>query len=122
MKKKRNAEWNRVCAALVRDSVRVRVPRAFLSALALLFHHVSDAMAGDDRPDHGLAMMRAGREHYRIPLTVLHGKLTRAEARMSRSHTSKALRLLHRYYELLEERDRHFRKRLGLRKSNSSHS
>ena len=116
MKNKLDAEWNRVCSALVRDSVRVRMPRAFLSVLNLFFHHVSDAMAGDDRPDHGLAMMRCGKEHYRAPFYVLYGKLKRAEERMSPSHDRKVLRLFHRYCELVEERDRQFQKRLSRRR------
>jgi hypothetical protein len=68
---KGNAEWWRVCSAMTRDSIRVSVPRAFLSMLILFFHHVSDAMAGDDRPDHGLAKMRQGREHYRLTVNTL---------------------------------------------------
>ena len=94
---------------MTRDSVRISVPRAFLSVLTLFFHHVSDAIAGDDRPDHGLAMMRKGREHYRIPFYFLYGKLKRAEKRMSESRHRKALGFLHRYLELLEERERNFR-------------
>ena len=74
-KTKRDTEWHRVCSAITTDSVRVSVPRAFLSTLTLFFHHVSDTMAGDNRPDHGLVMMRE-------------------------SHHRKVLRLLHRYYEL----------------------
>ncbi len=58
--KKQDAEWRRLCSAVTRDSVRVSVPRAFLPMLTLFFHHVSDAMTGDDRPDHGLAMLKKG--------------------------------------------------------------
>jgi hypothetical protein len=98
------AEWSRACAALTRDSVRVRVPRAFLPALTLFFHHVSDAMAGDDRPDHGLAKMREGRDYYRDPFYVLYGTLRRAELRMQPSHARRALRLLQQYRDLSEQR------------------
>ncbi len=94
------------------DSVQVRVPRAFLPILALFFHHVSDAMGGDDRPDHGLAKMRQGREHYRPPFYFLYGKLKRAEKRMSESALRKAVGLFQRYLELSEDRDRHFREKL----------
>ncbi len=38
-----DVEWRRMCSALTRDSVRISVPRAFLSVLTLFFHHVSDA-------------------------------------------------------------------------------
>ena len=102
-KTERDAEWRRVCSAMTSDSVRVSVPRAFLSTLTLFFHHVSDAMAGDDRPDHGLAMMRQGREYYRAPFYFLYGKLRRAEKRMRGSHHRKVLRLFHRYRELLKK-------------------
>ena len=85
--KKGDAEWRRVCSAMTRDSVRISVPRGFLSILTLFFHHVSDAMAGDDRPDHGLAKMRQGYEHYRIPVYFIYGKLKRAEDRIDRKST-----------------------------------
>lgn len=107
--KKRDAEWQRVCSTLTQDSVRISVPRAFLSILTLFFHHVSDTMAGDDRPDHGLAKMRQGREHYRIPFYFIYGKLKRAEDRMSEARHRKAVGVFSRYLELLEERDRNFR-------------
>lgn len=111
-KNKLDAELLRVCSAMTRDSVRVSVPRAFLSTLTLFFHHVSDAMAGDDRPDHGLAKIRQGREHYRTPFYFLYGKLKRAEERMSTSRHRKVLQILHRYRELSDERERRFRKKL----------
>ena len=117
-KNKRDAEWRRVCSAMTRDSVRISVPRAFLSILTLFFHHVSDAMAGDDRPDHGLAKMRQGREHYRIPFYSVYGKLKRAEDKMSEKHHRKAALAFHRYLELLEERDRSFRERIKRRGEN----
>lgn len=110
---KQNAEWRRVCSAMSKDSIRIGVPRAFLSLLTLFFHHVSDAMAGDDRPDHGLAMMRQGREHYRTPFYFLYAKLRRAEKRMSGSRYRKALQLFHRYLELSKkEENRWKRKRM----------
>lgn len=109
---KRSAEWRRICFAMTRDSVRISVPRAFLSTLTLFFHHVSDAMAGDDRPDHGLAKMRQGREHYQLPFYFIYGKLKRAEESMSDARHRKAVRVFHRYLELLEERERRFRERI----------
>ena len=102
--KKRSSEWRLLCSAITRDSVRVSVPRAFLPMLTLFFHHVSDAMAGDDRPDHGLAMMRKGREYYRSPFYFVYSKLRRAEKRMSESHRRKTFQQFHRYYELSEKR------------------
>ena len=89
-KGKGDAEWQRVCSALTQDSVRISVPRAFLSILTLFFHHVSDAMAGDDRPDHGLAKMRQSHEHYRIPFYFIYGKLKQAEDRMSETRHRKS--------------------------------
>lgn len=94
---------------MTKDSVRISVPRAFLSILTLFFHHVSDAMAGDDRPDHGLAKMRQGREHYRLPFYFVYGKLKRAEDKMSETHHRKAVQVFGQYLELLEERERSFR-------------
>ena len=102
-------EWRRVCSAVTRDSVRINVPHAFLAALTLLFHHVSDAMAGDDRPDHGLAKMRQGREQYRLPFYFVYGKLKRAEGRMSAARRRKAAQTLYRYLALVEEREQRFR-------------
>ncbi len=104
--KKQDAEWRRLCSAITRDSVRVSVPRAFLSTLTLFFHHVSDAATGDDRPDHGLAKMRQGREYYRFPFYFLYGKLRRAEKRMRGPHYRKALQQFHRYQELSEKRSK----------------
>jgi len=106
---KPDVEWNRICGKITSDSVQVRVPRAFLPILTLFFHHVSDAMAGDDRPDHGLAKMRQGREHYQIPFYFIYGKLRRAEKRMSRSVLRKSLQLFHQYLELSEDRKVRFR-------------
>ena len=102
--KKENAEYYRVCKAIAKDSVRISVPKAFLSTLTLLFHHVSDAMGGDDRPDHGLAKMRQGSEYYRAPFYLLCGKLKRAEDKMSSARHQKVARLFYRYHELLAER------------------
>lgn len=110
--KRKNDKWRRICSEITRDSIRIRVPRAFLSTLTLFFHHVSDAMAGDDRPDHGLAMMRKGREYVREPFYFLYGKLRRAEKRMKESRLRKSLRLLSRFHEILEERERDFELRL----------
>lgn len=112
---KKDTEWRRICSALTRDSVRVSVPRAFLSTLSLFFHHVSDAMAGDDRPDHGLAKMRQGREHYRLPFYFIYGKLKRAEEKMSEARHRQAIRVFSRYLELLEERDKGFREAIKRR-------
>jgi len=109
---KLEVEWKRVCGKIMSDSVRVTVPRAFLPVLTLLFHHVSDAMAGDDRPDHGLAKMRQGREHYQIPFHFIYGKLRRAEKRMSQSVLRKSLQLFHRYLELSEDREVRFREKV----------
>ena len=109
---KPDGEWNRVCGKIMSDSVHVRVPRAFLPILTLFFHHVSDAMAGDDRPDHGLAKMRQGREHYQIPFYFIYGKLRRAEKRMSRSVLGKSLQLFHLYLELSEDRKVRFSEKL----------
>lgn len=102
--KKRNEEFHRICRVITKDSVRISVPRAFLSTLTLFFHHVSDALGGDDRPDHGLAKMRQGREYYRDPFYFLYGKLRRAEKKMHPSHYRKSLQLFHRYHELQKVR------------------
>ena len=99
---------------MTRDSVRVRVPRAFLSMLTLFFDHVSDAMGGDDRPDHGLARMRQGLEHYRIPFYFLYGKLKQAGKKMRTADSRKVLQLFNRYHELLGEQERPCRKRRTL--------
>ena len=117
---KRNAEWQRVCSAMTRDSVRISVPRAYLSTLTLFFHHVSDAMAGDDRPDHGLAKMRQGREHYRLPFYFVYGKLKRAEGRMSEARHRKAAEVFSRYFELLEKREKRFREVIKRRAKTNS--
>ncbi len=99
IKNRLDADWRRIYSVMARDSVRLSLPRAFLSTLTLFFHHVSDAMAGDDRPDHGLAKMREGREYYRIPFRLLYGKLKRFEKKMTGSHYRKTLQLFHKYME-----------------------
>lgn len=115
MKKKKNLtdkKWDRICSKIMTNNIRVKVPRAFLPVLTLFFHHISDALYGDDRPDHGLAMMRQGREYSSIPFYFLYGKLRRAEKKMSAAQQSKALRLFSKYHKLSEERERQFRERL----------
>lgn len=107
---RKDGEWQRLCAAMTRDSIKISVPRAFLSTLTLFYHHVSDAMAGDDRPDHGLAMIRQDRDHYRTPFYFVYGKLKRAEEKMSAAHYRRAVRMFSRYLELAEEQDKRFRK------------
>ena len=108
MRKRKIDEWHRVCLKLTNDSVRIKIPRAFLSTLTLFFHHVSDAMGGDDRPDHGLAMMRRSREYYRKPFYFLYGKLKRAEEKMNESERRKTEQLFNRFHELLKNRERPF--------------
>ena len=109
-----DAEWRRICSAMIRDSVRIRVPRAFLPTLSLFFHHVSDAMAGDDRPDHGLSKMRQDRGHYKIPFRFLYGKVRQTEKKMSAAHNRKSIQFFRRYLELLAEQDRQFAEKLKL--------
>ena len=103
---KLDRELYRVCSKMSRSSVRISVPKAFLSTLTLFFHHASDAMAGDNRPDHGLAMMRQGREYYKNPFYFLYGKLKRAEKKMLLSESRKACELFCRYHELQAKRNR----------------
>lgn len=101
--KETGGECRRLCRIMAKDSVRVSVPRAFLAMLVLFFHHVSDAMVGDDRPDHGLAKMRSGRKHYRDPFYFLYGKLRRASRKMSPAHQRKAAQLFQQYHEFLKQ-------------------
>jgi len=103
---KKDKELYRLCRVMAKDSVRISVPRAFLPMLTLFFHHASDAMGGDDRPDHGLAMIRKGREHYRGPFYFLYGKLRRAFKKMDRAHERKAAQLFYRYHELSADETR----------------
>lgn len=81
---------NQVWKKLAKDAVRIRVPKSFLPTLTLFFHHISDAMAGDDRPDHGLTMIRQDRDAYRYPFYVLYGALSRAEKRMTPTQKRRA--------------------------------
>ncbi len=107
-----NDRFSRVALKVSRDSVRIRVPKAFLSTLALFCHHVSDAMAGDDRPDHGLAMIRQGRESYRDPFLWLYGSLSRAEKRMTTRQRRAVLRRLIQYEEAKKQSDEAFHEHL----------
>ena len=107
-----DAEWRRICSAITNDCVRISIPRAFLPTLTLFFHHVSDAMAGDDRPDHGLAKMRQSREHYQHPFYFLYRKFKRAEKRMKPSHLREVIKYFHRYIELLEEQKHRFQEKI----------
>ena len=110
--RKAQARLKNVAREVTRDSVQIRVPKAYLSTLTLFFHHVSDAMPGDDRPDHGLAMMRRGREAYRDPFYGLYGSLHRAEIRMSGQESRAALRLLWKLQETKTESDKAFQEQL----------
>lgn len=100
--------FSKIAGEVSRDSVRIRVPKAFLSTLALFCHHVSDAMGGDDRPDHGLAMIRQGREGYRDPFLWLYGSLYRAEKRMTTRQRRAALRRLFQYEEAKKQSEETF--------------
>jgi hypothetical protein len=106
---KLDVKWNRVYRKISSDSVHVRVPRAFLPILTLFFHHVSDAMAGDDRPDHGLAKIGKVGNIIRFHFTL--SKLRRAEKRISQSVLRKNLQLFHLYLELSEDREVRFREK-----------
>ena len=107
---------DRVWKKLVKDSVRIRVPKSFLSTLTLFFHHVSDAMAGDDRPDHGLARMRESREAYKDPFYFLYGTLKRSEKRMTPAQKRKALEQFEQLRKEIEEDEKRFRERLSARR------
>lgn len=77
---------------VLRDSVQVRVPRAFLPAISLFLHHSIDAMFGDDRPDHGLAKVRAGKDAFKVPTLELSRLVRRAMKRTSKEQERVALR------------------------------
>jgi len=70
-------------------------------------------------PDHGLAMMRQGREHYRLPFYFVYGKFKRAEDKMSEVRHRKAAQVFYQYLELLEERDSSFREAMKRRRKNA---
>jgi hypothetical protein len=84
----------KMARAITRDSVRVRIPRSIIPVLTHFFDHVSDAMNGDDRPDHGLAMMRQNREYCRMPFLILRMVLKRAEKRLTKSQRQRGFDLL----------------------------
>ncbi len=100
--------FSKAVAKVSRDSVRIQVPKAFLSTLTLFCHHVSDAMAGDDRPDHGLAMIRQGRAGYQDPFHWLYGSLYRAEKRMTGRQRRAALQRLWHFEKAKKESETTF--------------
>ena len=91
---KNRTTYKRTLRVISRDSARVRVPRSVLPTLASFFRHVVDAMEGDDRPDHGLAMMRNGREYYRMPFLMLRHALARPERTLTDGQRRRGYRLL----------------------------
>ena len=105
---------DRIWKKVLDDSVRIRVPKAFLPILALFLHHVSDAMGGDDRPDHGLAKMRQDRDTYRYPFHLLYAALRRAEKRMTPTQHRKAWKKFEELTKVIEEDDRRFREKLKI--------
>ena len=86
--------YMRTLRVISQDSARVRVPRSALPTLANFFRHVVDAMEGDDRPDHGLAMMRNGRGYYRMPFLMLRHALARSERKLTDGQRRRGYRLL----------------------------
>lgn len=120
--KRRKELWQRELAGIYKDCIRVRIPRAHLSMLSLLFHHVSDAMAGDDRPDHGLAMMRKGLEFTRGPFDNIFWGVERAYKRMTSTQRTKAARLYSEYLDAKRESDQRWRAELLQRTKNQSKS
>ena len=105
---------DRIWKKVLDDSVRIRVPKSFLPTLALFLHHVSDAMGGDDRPDHGLAKMRQDRDTYRYPFHLVYATVRRAEKRMTPAQHQKAWKQFEELSRVIEEDDRRFRKKLKL--------
>ena len=96
---KNHATYNRTLQAICRDSARIRVPRPVIPTLTSFFRHVVDAMEGDDRPDHGLAMMRKGREYYRMPFLMLRHALARHERTLTEAQRRQGYVLLHKLME-----------------------
>lgn len=96
---------------LVKDSIRIRIPKAFLSTLTSFLSHASDAMAGDDRPDHGLSMIRRNREIYKQPFYLLYRNLMRAEDRLSCKQKRKAWKQLEKLRNAIDDDDRRFQER-----------
>lgn len=80
--------------AITRDSARIRIPRSIIPVLTLFFDHVVDAMNGDDRPDHGLAKMRQGREYVQTPFLILRMALKRIERKLTESQRQRGFDLL----------------------------
>ena len=103
---------DRIWKKLLEDAVRIRVPKAFLPILALFLHHVSDAMGGDDRPDHGLAKMRQDRDSYRYPFHLIYSAVARAEKRMTPAQQHKAWKQFDELEKMIEEDDQRFRQKL----------
>ena len=108
---KNRAAYKRTLRAISRDSALVRVPRSVLPTLASFFRHVVDAMEGDYRPDHGLAMMRNGREYYRMPFLMLRHALARSERTLTDGQRRRGSRLLQTLMESGEAWSKDLRQR-----------
>jgi hypothetical protein len=121
---KRNSKtkvaYDKAFRAFMQKSVRLRLPIGTISILNHFFGHVANAMGGDDRPDHGLARMREGREHYRTPFLFLRHVLARAEKRMTRSQQNRALNLYNKMMEAEKAWNEEFQMKLKSRQRSQS--
>lgn len=69
-------------------------------------------MWGDDRPDHGLARIRQGREYDRLPLLVVRHTVVHAEKRLSEGQRRRLAEQFSLYLEVEKVAQESFRARL----------
>ena len=110
---KKQDELKRAIQWLESDKVTLRIPRGFVPALNLFLHHVSDALFGDDRPDHGLAKMRSGKEYFKDPMWFLMGLLKRSELKMSSDVRDRACEMFWKWHKAKTENEKEFLERIA---------
>ncbi|SRR5258706_9769213 len=113
---KHRLAYDKAHRIFVQDSARFRLPKGAISILNHFFRHVTDAMGGDDRPDHGLARMRQGRDYYRTPFLFLRHALMRAERRLTKAQQRRASNLLYKMMEAEKAWDEEFTDRMRPKK------
>jgi len=68
---------------------------------------------GDDRPDHGLAKMRAGKEYFKDPMWFLMGLMKRAEMRMDGTIRDQACNEFWKWHKAKTENEKEFLERIA---------
>lgn len=69
-------------------------------------------MFGDDRPDHGVAKMRMGKEWFKDPMWFLSGLVKRTELKMTEEVRDRACNAFWKWHKAMTENEKDFLERI----------